>query len=382
MQMGLRAELVLVNDEPGNKLPVREGKNNWGEIVVCNQEENQGIHGARQSGVRLARGRYVVFLDQDDKIYGNYLVSQRKKIEDNDAVICNGYRTEYGMDVKWRIYAFPEEHHKAVVLENYLCEGNQIISPGQVLFVKDAMPEIWMSKVMKSNGADDFLLWVLMLFQERRFALNAEYLYEHIGHEGNVSNQTSLMDDSIKESIRIMQEYAGYFGIHREQLEEIELWRKKKKEMEEERAKKRSDKSERLSELFEHWAYLRTLGISFADFFLGRGVRRLVIYGLGYIGGRLFQELKDTDVDVVCGIDRLANRMYMEKLPIVALDDDKAMKYIHQADAIIITVVHGFSQIRETIEANYKERIIYSFEEIIHEIVEEVKKLTDKREQF
>lgn len=365
MQMGLDCELILINDEPGNKLPVEEGKKNWGEIVVCNLKENQGIHGARQSGAKLARGRYLVFLDQDDKITGNYLISQRKKIGNCDAVVCNGYRTEYGMDVKWYIYPSTREQENVAIIENYLSEGNLIVSPGQVLFVKEALPEIWIKKTMKVNGADDFLLWVLMLFSGKKFAINEERLYVHIGHERNVSNNIAVMEESIKEVIQIIQECSDFFGIQKEQLEKLEQWRKKKKEMEVERANKLGG----IQRIFKDWTYLENQNISVADFLGKQGIARIAIYGLEYIGGRLFNELRDTDVDVVCGIDQMADRMFMEGLPIVKFEDARTVEYMQQVDAIVITASISFQKIKKMIEERYSDIKIFSVEEMIRELL-------------
>ncbi len=129
LRLGLDCELILVNDDPRKILPIKGGEKSWGEIIVRNLEENRGIHGARQSGVKLAKGRYLVFLDQDDKISGSYLASQREKIGDNDAVVCNGYLTKYCMDVKWCIYASPEAQEQVSDLDKYLSQGNQHLSP-------------------------------------------------------------------------------------------------------------------------------------------------------------------------------------------------------------------------------------------------------------
>lgn len=363
LRLGLDCELILVNDEPGEKLPIEGEKKSWGEIVVCNHEENRGIHGARQSGAKLARGRYLVFLDQDDKISGSYLASQRERIGDCDAVVCNGYLTKYCMDVKWYIYASPEAQEYVSDLEKYLSQGNQIISPGQVLLKREAIPEIWMGNTMRRNGADDYLLWVLMLVSGKSFSVNTECLYVHVGHGGNISNQTAAMDVSIKEAIGIMRDSAGLLNIQEEQLDKMEQWRRAKWE------KEKSAKTAHIFELFDRWTYLGEQGISLADFFQNQGVGRLAIYGLGYIGGRLFDELRDTGVEVVCGIDRQVDRVAVENLSVVALDDEKTGEFMQRTDAIVVTAIYDVPQIKERIEARYQDIRIFSFAEIIQELL-------------
>lgn len=368
VQMGLNCELILINDEPGNELPIEAGKYSWGEIIVCNHKKNQGIHGARQSGAKQARGQYIVFLDQDDKIAGDYLISQRKKIENSDAVVCNGYITESGKGVKWYIYAFQAEQENVSILEEYLSQGNLIISPGQVLLRKKAIPETWLSRTVKANGADDFLLWILMLFQGKNFVINTECLYVHFGHEGNMSKQTEVMHESIKEVILIMQESAKLFGIHEEQLEELRRWRLRKEEIERKGRQMRA-KPGRIDKIINCWACLKEHNISFADFFEKRGIERLAIYGLKHIGGRLFIELQNTGVEVVCGIDRLADRMFMDDLPIVKFEDERTREYMQQIDAVVVTAGSAFGQIKKMVEEDYENIIIFSFDEIIQELM-------------
>lgn len=362
-QMGRDCELILINDEPGNKLSVEEGENSWGEIVVCNLKENRGIHGSRQLGAKLARGRYLIFLDQDDKITGNYLISQRKKMGNCDAVVCNGYMTEYGKEAKWYIYASVGEQGKVAILENYLTEGNLIISPGQVLLIKEAIPKIWMKKAMRANGADDFLLWVLMLFSGKTFAINTEKLYVHIGHEKNVSNNKAIMRASIKEAIQIMRESSVSLGIQKEQLEKLEQWWEKNKRL-----------SVEIEKIFKDWKYLESRNISLADFFREQGSERIAIYGFGNIGRRLFCEFQDTDVNVVCGIDRQADKIFMEGLPIVKFEDARTAEYMQQVDAVVITLRESFLNIKKMIEEEYENIKIFSLEDIIRELLMEFKK--------
>lgn len=363
-QMGLDCEIIFVNDEPGKKLPVQGSVRTWGEIVVCNAEKNQGIHGARQRGVKLARGRYLIILDQDDKIEEDYIVSQRSKIGNCAAVVCNGYFTESGKSVKWHIYNSLEEQKNAEDLEKYLSEKNQIISPGQVLLKKSAIPDVWMVNTMKSNGADDFLLWLLMLFEGKTFAVNTEHLYVHVGHEKNVSRQAELMHKSIKEAVGIIKEYTQLSDMQKVQLEGVELWRKR----EEEAGKERTVREKYIFKLLERWTYLESNGISLAGFFRSQGIERLVIYGFSYIGESIFHRFENVGINVICGIDRRADRMVIKELPVVKLDDEIAQEYLQQTDAVVVTSISGFQEIKEALEMYTKDIKVYSFEEIIQEL--------------
>ncbi len=362
VQLGLACELILVNDEPGSVLSLG-GENICGKVTVCNLERNHGIHGARQAGLKLAKGEYVVFLDQDDKITGNYLVSQRAKIGNKDAVVCNGYLTKYCMSIRQHIYTSFEEMKNATDLDSYFSKGNQIISPGQVLIRKKAVPEVWKNYTMKKNGADDFLIWILMLFEGKTFAINEEYLYVHVGHEKNLSNRSEIMNESVREAVQIMREYAGLSDLQKQRFQGENQWWEKAVNP------KVNSTMEQIIKIFNRWTYLQTQGRTLEKFFIEKGINYLAIYGLGYIGGRLFEELTHTDVKVVCGIDQRADRVVVENLPVVALGSEDAFEYIQQIQAIVVAVSYDFQRIREMIEEKYGNVEILSFEKIINELL-------------
>ena len=62
------------------------------DVRVYNLEENLGLAGARNFGIKMARGQFVVFLDADDYIHKDLLaVEQLYLFENNslDAVSCD-----------------------------------------------------------------------------------------------------------------------------------------------------------------------------------------------------------------------------------------------------------------------------------------------------
>lgn len=89
-----RIELILVNDaSTDNSLEVcrRWERMYPGHIVVVDQGHNQGVSAARNVGKRMARGRYISFLDSDDKFAPDVceqvaLFFEQHKEEDFDVV--------------------------------------------------------------------------------------------------------------------------------------------------------------------------------------------------------------------------------------------------------------------------------------------------------
>ncbi len=52
------------------------------------------------------------------------------------------------------------------------------------------------------------------------------------------------------------------------------------------------------------WDKLNKSGFSFEKFFLDKNIKNIAIYGAGVLGRRLYEELKDTQINVSCFIDR------------------------------------------------------------------------------
>ena len=86
-------EVICVDDGSTDGSPAileeYAGKNDKIKII---RQENRGLGGARNTGLRAARGRYVWFVDSDDWIEQEALATLAKSIGDEDIVCFNGRR--------------------------------------------------------------------------------------------------------------------------------------------------------------------------------------------------------------------------------------------------------------------------------------------------
>lgn len=126
----------------------------------------------------------------------------------------------------------------------------------------------------------------------------------------------------------------------------------------------KQDFSEKHLELFllmNQWVKLKQEGKHLQDYFEKRGYRSIAIYGISYVGERLFEELKESDIDVKYGIDKKADGIYLE-LEIVTMNDD-----FEKVDAIVVTPIHYFEEIEEVL-SNKIDCPIISIEDIVYEL--------------
>ena len=82
-------EVIVVNDgTPDNAMLmarqyISEKYNHLEKQFVFIDQENQGLSGARNTGISVAKGEYIAFLDSDDKLSNNYIEEILKVLQLN-----------------------------------------------------------------------------------------------------------------------------------------------------------------------------------------------------------------------------------------------------------------------------------------------------------
>lgn len=110
--------------------------------------------------------------------------------------------------------------------------------------------------------------------------------------------------------------------------------------------------------LLERWMLLREKNIKIKRYFEERGIKNIIIYGMGKIAHHLIVDLSDSDINIVCAIDRKAFNINGDT-PIITGD-----KEIPEADCIVITPVYDEDSIRQSLDGKTKIPIV-SLSEIV-----------------
>lgn len=347
-----KIELLLVNDAPDDLLDMQYRSESV-EIIVLNTDVNRGIHGARVRGVRHCTGEYVLLLDQDDRIMPQYVHSQLSKIGMADAVVCrciHENKPYYNED-----YPFERMMCKDYMLE----EGCPVISPGQVLIRKNAVPKIWMENIMQSNCADDFLLWLSMTGEGREFALNQDILFEHVVSYNNTSWNSLRMMESEAEMVRILKNCHAFSEEDVIRLDRM-LYKIKKKHL------SNLDKFRKMFYILNDWTTLREKGNRITGYLKRQGYQCIAVYGVGYLGRHLLLEIEgnEDDVRVRYLIDRNV-RWIQTKYNVYTLEDK-----LEKTDAIIVTLVQGEEKVVEELE-DKTGAVVYTIRNLVNIIGEE-----------
>lgn len=89
------------------------------------------------------------------------------------------------------------------------------------------------------------------------------------------------------------------------------------------------------------WMILKEKKIELADFLINQDYHRIAIYGMGMLGKHLLEDLCDTNIKLICGIDKNADSI---TLPIPVVTPDKVI--YEKVDLIIVTVIHDYENIK------------------------------------
>ena len=320
--------LILVNDDPDDSFS-RDYFSESIEVLAVETGRNEGIHGARVRGFSYCRGDYVVFLDQDDRLSSDYFKSQLKALGTADAVVCramNGERAFYDCDKRF------EELTSACSM---FSAGNGILSPGQVLMRREAVPRFWQENILRCNGADDWMLWLCMLREGRCFVCNQEILYEHTLGSGNYSGSTFRMYQSEKEMYEVLE---GQSYLDVEPLMQLKQSIQNGIEV----RLKELDRLKTVTDIYDLWMTANRGSNSVAQVLKHAGCHSVAIYGMGQMGMCLYREI-GSGIEVKCFIDR--NAAYLKAdIPVYTLDED-----IPQVDLVIIALAGRENKISEEV---------------------------------
>lgn len=342
----ISVELIFINDYPNEHIQIN--KNTDINIFLYQNEINRGIHYSRVYGVNVSKGEYILFLDQDDEIVDEFLYSQLSKINDADAIICNGYNK--GRE----IYSSQVYIENACKMESYLNGENLIVSPGQVILKRKAVESLWAEKILKNNGADDYFLWLLMFITEKTFTYNNELLYKHVTTGVNTSNNFEQMTKSVLEVI----DYLWKNKMITEQTKE-NIAHKFNQSFNVAELEYRYKRGSKILEILDIWLSQKENNRTCKKYLYEQGINSIVIYGCGVLGKHLAREMIEAEIKIDCIMDRKLG------IAVDGIDSRKIGDNIDDSAVIVITPVVDIKNIESVLRKFYKNRIIH-----VSEIVE------------
>ena len=217
-------ELILINDgSPANEKRICEKYANKYKNIRYIEQKNQGVSVARNNGINIAKGKYLNFLDSDDKFEKNALEIGYNMLENNPNINLVGFRQKFFEAAKGyhaMDYRFKEEDRIVDITKEYDCLQ---LSAAASLIRKDAIDKynIRFDEKIKLSEDAKFMTDILLKNKEKEYGLvsSANYLYRRRKIR-NSKIQTSSQDIS-SYSFTSKHVYEYVFNLSKEQFGKV-----------------------------------------------------------------------------------------------------------------------------------------------------------------
>ncbi len=178
-------ECILVNDvSPDNSMQIVEKfiqQNADFNFKIINHKQNAGLSVARNSGIDLAHGKYLYFLDSDDEITTNAIEHLVALAEETQAELVIGESICINEKENWKRNYFPINYKDNILENNVLQEfvnGNYPVMACDKLVRKDFLVKHKLYFVKDLFSQD--VLWSFqsaLYLQKVAFLRETTYLY-------------------------------------------------------------------------------------------------------------------------------------------------------------------------------------------------------------
>ena len=98
----------------------------------------------------------------------------------------------------------------------------------------------------------------------------------------------------------------------------------------------------------------------------------IAVYGMNYIGNRLYDELLNTSIKVYFGIDMAGNSIEYE-IPILNMKSSEFIEKVQDIDVIVVTALASYQQILVELRKICNNPVV-SIEQILSELMNEFEK--------
>ncbi|MGB8454200.1 MAG: hypothetical protein WCD89_17950 [Anaerocolumna sp.] len=123
----------------------------------------------------------------------------------------------------------------------------------------------------------------------------------------------------------------------------------------------KTDKFRDYYNLVNQWLVLKNEGKRLDKYFINHGYKSIAIYGMGELGNRLYEELKDSEIKIKYAIDKNAESTYSE-LEVIGLEED-----MEEVDVIVVTATFAFEDIEEELKGKVNYQMI-SLEDVVYDL--------------
>ena len=172
---GISKEIIIVNDGSTDNSDVIINKflNLYPDETVVETQSNKGQSAARNVGVTLATGDYILFLDSDDTFVDHTVFELLRYAQKHDLDLLQG-RASYFGDVPFSLMPMPQE-----VINEPISSGISLLKKYcEVASIKNAnfRPEVWLMLLKRALFTDNNIRFTTDMYYEDELITPALFL--------------------------------------------------------------------------------------------------------------------------------------------------------------------------------------------------------------
>jgi glycosyltransferase involved in cell wall biosynthesis len=197
-------ECIIVNDGSPDK--TEQIAKNWLEKDARFKylyKENGGLSSARNSGIKISNGEFILPLDSDDILHQDYLKKLIPElIKDQSLAIVSCYRKFFINDISNIIYEHTPRgrSYHSLLYENILMPCS--------LYRKKCWEEVGGYDESMKKGFEDWEFWIAITKRGWEFKIVEEFLFFYR------KSQNSMLTDTLKNHLETNMEYV--YNKHKE----------------------------------------------------------------------------------------------------------------------------------------------------------------------
>jgi len=169
-------EVIVINDGSPDSDTLEQVLAPYGGRVLYLKQENRGLAGARNTGIRHARGEYLAFLDSDDCWLPDYLASQLKLFEETPSLDVVYSNAEHFGDpaLNGKTYMQTCPSNGPVTLESLIREDCQVLVSCSVARKQVVVDAGLFDESLRC--VEDYDLWLRILHRGGKIAYRKKVL--------------------------------------------------------------------------------------------------------------------------------------------------------------------------------------------------------------